>query len=301
MPANTMNLKNWDLLVVLSVLWGGSFFFVEVALTELPPLTIVSLRVGIAAVALWLFVMISGGKLPRTIKIWVAFTGMAILNNAIPFSLIAWSQTEITSGFASILNATTPLFTVVVAGTLLADERITKMKAVGVLAGFTGVVVMIGPDALGGLGATSLAPLAVLVAALSYAFAGVFGRRFQKLGVDPTVTAAGQVTVATLMLAPLAILIESPFSLPFPGIETWSAVIGLALLSTAVAYFLYFRILAASGATNLLLVTFLIPISALLLGIGILGETLLLRHAAGLFLIALGLSAIDARLWRRSH
>lgn len=299
MTSRTLDLKNWILLVLLSALWGGSFFFVEVALADLPPLTLVTLRVGIAAIALWAFVFAVGGRLPRRPGIWAAFVGMALLNNTIPFSLIAWGQTEISSGLASILNATTPLFTVLVAGALLADERVTRPKVLGVLAGFAGVVVMIGPDAIGGIGTALLAQLAILAAALSYAFAGVFGRRFQKLGIDPVMTAAGQVTAATVLLAPLAVFAEQPFALGNPSLETWAAVLGLAIVSTAVAYILYFRILASSGATNLLLVTFLIPVSAVLLGIGILGETLLTRHIIGMALIAVGLSAIDARLWRR--
>ena len=294
-----MGAREWAMLLSLSVLWGGSFFFVEVVISELPPLTVVFLRVALAAVALWLFAIVIGLRPPMTIEAWTAFLIMGLLNNVIPFTLIVWGQTHIASGLASILNATTPLFTVIVAGILLADEGITPMKLIGVVIGFVGVILMIGPSALGGLGADVLAQVAVLGAAMSYAFAGVFGRRFKAMGINPVVTAAGQVTASSIVIAPAAIYIDRPFSLNVPAIGTVAAIISLAILSTAVAYILYFRILASAGATNLLLVTFLIPVSAILLGSLVLGESLELIHFLGMALIGFGLSAIDGRLWRR--
>jgi len=295
----SMGAREWAMLLTLSVLWGGSFFFVEVVISELPPLTIVFLRVALAAVALWLFAIVIGLRPPMTIEAWTAFLIMGLLNNVIPFTLIVWGQTHIASGLASILNATTPLFTVIVAGILLADERTTPMKLIGVIIGFVGVILMIGPSALSGLGVDVFAQIAVLGAAMSYAFAGVFGRRFKAMGINPVITAAGQVTTSSIILAPLAIYIDRPFSLEIPGLEIVAAIIGLAILSTAVAYILYFRILASAGATNLLLVTFLIPVSAILLGSLVLGESLELIHFLGMALIGFGLSAIDGRLWRR--
>ena len=289
------------MLLTLSLLWGGSFFFVEVIISELPPLTVVFLRVVLAAIALWLFALVIGLRPPMTIGAWTAFLIMGLLNNVIPFTLIVWGQTHIASGLASILNATTPLFTVIVAGFLLVDERTTSMKLIGVIIGFIGVILMIGPSALSGLETDVLAQIAVLGAAVSYAFAGVFGRRIKAMGIDPVVTAAGQVTASSLVLAPAAIYIDRPFSLEIPGIEVITSIIGLAILSTAVAYILYFRILASAGATNLLLVTFLIPISAILLGSLVLGESLELIHYLGMALIGFGLSAIDGRLWRRKR
>jgi len=296
-----MGAKEWIMLLTLSLLWGGSFFFVEVIISELPPLTVVFLRVVLAAIALWLFAIVIGLRPPMTIGAWTAFLIMGLLNNVIPFTLIVWGQTHIASGLASILNATTPLFTVIVAGFLLVDERTTSMKLIGVIIGFIGVILMIGPSALSGLETDVLAQIAVLGAAVSYAFAGVFGRRFKAMGIDPVVTAAGQVTASSLVLAPVAIYIDQPFSLEIPGIEVITSIIGLAILSTAVAYILYFRILASAGATNLLLVTFLIPISAILLGSLVLGESLELIHYLGMALIGFGLSAIDGRLWRRKR
>lgn len=288
----------WGLLLTLSVLWGGSFFFVGVAVRELPPLTIVVLRVALAALALLLVLRVIGVRLPRGGKVWAAFFGMGMLNNAIPFSLIVWGQTHIASGVASILNATTPLFAVIVAHVLTADEKMSGGRLFGVLAGLAGVAVMIGGTALQALGLNVAAQLACLAAALSYAFAGVYGRRFRAMGIAPMATATGQVMASSLLLLPLMLAVDRPWTLALPSAGTMAALAGLAILSTAVAYVLYFRILATAGATNLLLVTFLIPASAILLGILVLGETLQPKHMAGLALIALGLTAIDGRPWQ---
>lgn len=295
----TMGTRQWALLGLLSVLWGGSFFFVEVAVTDLPPFTVVTLRVGLAALALWGVAAVRGTRPPRSRRVWAAFLGMGVLNNVVPFSLFAWGQTVIASGLASILNATTPLFTVVVAGLCLADERPGPLKLLGVAVGFAGTVVMIGGAFLGGLGGHVVAELACLGAALCYACAGVFGRRFKTMGLDPLVAAAGQVTGSTLVLLPLTLALEAPWQLAAPPAMTWAAVLGLAGLSTALAYLIYFRLLATAGATNLLLVTFLIPVSAIGLGAMVLGERLAPIHILGMAIIGLGLSMIDGRPWRR--
>ncbi len=287
------------LLFVLSILWGGSFFFVGVAVSDLPPFTIVALRVGLAALALGAVARLTGQGMRFNRQIWLAFAGMGILNNAIPFSLVVWGQTHIASGLASILNATTPLFTVIVAHALTRDEKMTRPRLAGVVVGLAGVALMIGPDALAGLGTNIVAQLAVLGAAVSYALAGVFGRGFQRAGIRPLASASGQLTSSTLVLLPLALLIDQPWSLAMPAGETWAAIAGLALLSTSLAYVIYFRILAVAGATNLLLVTFLIPVSAIALGILVLGEQLAARHLAGMAVIGLSLAAIDGRLYRR--
>lgn len=290
-----MGLIEWFLLVALSVLWGGSFFFVEVAVDVFGPLTIVALRVGLAAVALNVIVVAMGLSMPNDRKLWAAFLGMGVFNNVIPFSLIVWGQAHITSGLASILNASTPFFTVVAAHYLTSDERMTGGRFVGVMLGISGVAYIMGAGALEGLATNTLAQAAILGAAISYAFAGIFGRRFRHLGCSALVTAAGQVTISAVVLLPLAFVVERPWVLPMPTVEVWGAVLGLALLSTALAYILYFRILATAGATNLLLVTFLVPISAILLGTAVLGEQLKPQHVAGIALIGLGLAAIDGR------
>lgn len=291
-----MTLLDWLLLLALSVLWGGSYFFVGVAVKALPPLTIVLLRVAIAAAALHLVLRATGTGMPRDGESWRAFFGMGLLNNAIPFSLIVWGQVHIASGLASILNATTPLFTVLIAHMLIADERLTKGRIAGVLLGLAGVIVLIGPQALAGFGQDVAAQLAMLGAAVSYGFAAIFGRRFKRLGVAPLATAAGQVTASSVLLLPVALLVDRPWTLALPDLPAWGAVLGLALLSTAAAYVLFFRILASAGAVNLMLVTFLIPVSAIILGSAFLGETLGWMDFAGMALIGLGLAAIDGRV-----
>ena len=294
--SSQMSSQTWGMLLALSALWGGSFFFVGVAVGQVPALTLVSLRVGLAAAALWLVLPTLGIGMPRGRTVWRQLAVMGLLNNAIPFTLFVVAQSTIGSGLAAMLNATTPIFGVVVAHLATRDERLTVSRMTGVLLGVAGVAVMVGPSALGGLGRDLGAQLACLGAALSYACAGVYGRRFQRLGLAPAATAAGQLTASTLLILPLALVIDRPWTLPVPGPTVFAAVLGLALASTALAYVLYFRILARAGATNLLLVTFLIPVSAILLGVAVLGEVLLPLQVAGMALIGLGLAAIDGRL-----
>lgn len=301
-PFPSMGSMDWGLLFALSVLWGSSFFFVGIAVRDLPTLTIVALRVGLAAGILWGCVLALGRPIPRRSGLLAAFLGMGLLNNVVPFTLIVWSQGTIPSGTAAILNATTPLFTIVMAGLFLADERFSKGKALALALGFLGVVVLMGGDLFTTWGQASKsnvpAQLAVLGAALSYAIASVFGRRFKTLGVDPMVTAAGQVSASSLVLVPMALVVERPWTLPLPGLNSCAAILGLASLSTALAYVIYFRILGRAGATNLALVTFLIPISAVLMGILFLGEHFTITQFGGMALIGLSLIASDGRLPR---
>jgi drug/metabolite transporter (DMT)-like permease len=284
-----MNATEWALLLLLATLWGGSFFFGKMALAVFPALTLVALRTGLAALALLLFLALRGIALPLALAAWGRFLVMGLLNNALPFALINWGQTQIDSGLAAILNATTPLFTVILAHLVTSDEKLTRNRMAGVVLGFAGVVVMIGPAALGGAG---LAKLAVVAAALSYACAGLYGRRLG--GLAPATAACGMLVAATLIMLPLALVLDRP-ALP-AGAVIWEAVGALALFSTALAYIVYFRILATAGATNLLLVTFLIPVSALLLGGIVLGERPDATAFAGMALIFLGLVAVDGRL-----
>ena len=291
-----MGAGDWALLILLSVLWGGSFFFAEVALAEVGPFSVVFGRVAIAALALVVLVHLTRGRLPREARTWGALFVMGALNNVIPFSLIVWGQTEIAGALASILNATTPLFTVVLAHVLTRDEKLTAWRLAGVFVGLAGVAVTIGPGALSGLGLAVLAQLAVVGAAVSYAFASIFGRRFA--GMPPLVTAAGQVSAASVMVLPLFLLVERPWQMAPPSGAAWAAIFGIALLSTALAYAIYFRILRSAGATNVSLVTLLIPVSAIALGAVILGEGLRPPQIAGMALIGLGLAAIDGRVLR---
>jgi drug/metabolite transporter (DMT)-like permease len=291
-PGRRMSAGEWGLLVLLSVLWGGSFFFNQLAVAALPPLTVVAARVVLAAAILLAAVAAAGLELPRRGVVLRAFLAIGVLNNAVPFTLIVWGQSHITSGVAAILNASTPLFTVLLAHWLTDDERLTAGRLGGVLLGFAGVAVMLGGAGFGG---ARLAELACLGAAVSYALAGIYGRRFRRLGVPPLVTAAGQVAASSLVLLPLALVVDRPWTLPAPGWPVLAALVGVAALSTALAYLVYFRLLASAGATNLLLVTLLIPVTAILLGVAVLGEVLLPRHLAGMALIGVGLGAIDGR------
>ena len=238
--AQTMNWVSWLLLVALSVFWGGYFFFIGVAVMDLPTFTIVVCRVVIAALILQLVMLVLGRRMPGVHtttdrRIWLAFFGMGLLNNAIPFCLIVWGQGYIASGVAAILNATTPLFTVLVAHLLTQDERLSAAKMMGVVLGFVGVAIMVGGSAFHALGTASgmaiLAQLAILAGALAYAFAGVFGRRFKALGVSPMATATGQVIASSVLLVPLMLIIDQPWTLPIPSAETVAALIGLAALS----------------------------------------------------------------------
>jgi drug/metabolite transporter (DMT)-like permease len=291
-----MRAREWSLLVLLSILWGGSFFFAKVAVAELQPLTVVFGRVALAALALNLVLMVAGRSLFRSTAPWTSYAAMGVLNNLVPFGLIFWGQTQIASGLASILNATTPLFTLVVAHFLTADERIGWRKVAALLLGLCGVAVLVGPEALAGSGGT-LGQIACLGAALSYAFAGVYGRRFAATGVPPIEAAAGQLTASTVLILPIMLAVDRPWLLPvWPTPGVWAAMAGLALLSTALAYILYFRILEAAGATNLLLVTLLIPAAAIPLGAGFLDEQMKTEQLAGMVMIGAALVLIDGRM-----
>lgn len=294
-----MGARDWAMLLLLSFLWGGSFFFISVAVSELPPFTLVTMRVGLAAVTLWLVLLVSGYPIPKSPEVWRAFMMMGLLGNALPFSLIAWGQTHIGAGLASIINATTPIFTILIAGAFLSDEHITPRKMLGVTAGLVGVIVLIGPSALLELGTNTMAQLAVIGAAVSYSCATVFGRRFKAMGISPLDTAVGQVTASTIILLPVVWWIDKPLQLANPSLQVWLSILALAIFSTAFAYILFFRILSSSGATNVVLVTFLAPVTASLLGWLMLDEQLQAKHFIGMACIGLGLAIIDGRLWAK--
>jgi drug/metabolite transporter (DMT)-like permease len=290
-----MGLREWSLLVLLSVLWGASFFFFKVLVTELPTLTIVLARLGLGAIVLNIIVFARRGTMPRDAKRWREFFVMGFLNNALPFVLLVWSETKISSGLASILNATTPLFSVLIAHFYTANERLTWYKGFGVFFGLLGVLMLMGPSLLVNAGGDQLLPeLVCLFTAMVYAVAGIYGRRFKDLPALNVAT--GQLTASTAMLLPLALLFDHPWSLPNPSVQAWEAIIALAVLSTALAYIIYFRLLASAGATNVLLVTLLVPISAVLLGVLFLNEEFTAQTLAGMALIAAGLAGIDGRL-----
>jgi drug/metabolite transporter (DMT)-like permease len=294
-----MGLVEWTMLVLLSMLWGGSYFFVEIALTEWSPLLIVGVRVVIASVVIWAIVLAAGLPVPRSLSAWAAFFWMGLLNNIVPFLLIVWGQKEIESGLAGILTAAAPIFSVIVAGVWLKDEPVTRPRLFGAVLGLIGVAVLIGPKALAGLDVNLLAQVAVLGAALSYAFAGVYARRFTRMKIDPIVAASGQLLMSSFIMILLVLAFDSPSELMASSARVWITVIVMAVFSTALAYILYFRLLATAGATNAILVTLLIPVTAILLGALFLDERLQWLHFLGMAVIALGLSVIDGRLWQR--
>lgn len=294
-----MHRHDWLLLFILSVLWGGSFFFNGVALRELPPLTVALARVALGALCLLIVLKPLGGSLPRRAADWLPFAVMGLVNNVIPFSLFLTAQTTISSGLASVLNATTPLFAVLVMA-VSGEERLTGRRIAGVLIGIGGVALLRGPS----LSADNqtLGIVLCLGAALSYGFSGYWGRRALK-GVPPLTSATAQLICSTPIMAIIAASAEQPWTLPMPGASTWLAIAGLATLSTALAYILFFRILNRSGAVNVVLVTLLIPVTAILLGVWILNEPLAVNEVVGALVIAASLIVIDGRVlgWARER
>ncbi|HEX3424448.1 MAG TPA: DMT family transporter [Sphingomicrobium sp.] len=296
MIRSQMNRSDWLVLLVLALIWGGAFFFIAVAVRSVPPLTYVWLRLTIGASALWVYLVMRGERIRLPQKAWGSILLLALLNNALPFTLFGWSQTHIASGLASILNSTTPIWGVVVAHFLTSDERMTARKLGGVILGFAGVATMIGPSLLSSIGTSGVAELACIVAALSYALAAVWARRFKALGISPLSVTTGQLTAGALMMLPFSMVVDRPFLHAAPPLGALAAITALALLCTALGYVLYFRLIDRAGATNALLVTLLVPPVAILLGGLFLGEMLEPRDFAGLALIAFGLAAIDGRL-----
>ena len=291
-----MKTSDWLQLAGLSIVFGATFLFFALALESITPLTIVLIRVGLAAAVFWVLALVLRVPLPRGRRVWGAFLVMGLCNNAIPFSLIAWEQTQIESGLASIINATASCFTVVLAHFLTRDERLSTAKVLGVLLGFFGVYVLLRPELDGGITMRGWGQVAGLGAAFFLALAGIFGKRFKEL--SPIAISAGMLTSSTILILPLALLVERPWTLA-PTAVSLGAMVGVALLSTVVAYLLYFRILASAGATNLLLVTLLVPVSAHILGAAFLAEPLFATSAVGMAFIVCGLAITDGRIAAR--
>ncbi|SDH79776.1 Permease of the drug/metabolite transporter (DMT) superfamily [Bradyrhizobium sp. Rc2d] len=289
---NRIDARDWSLLAVLSVLWGGSFFFNGAGLRELPPLTLVFLRVALGAAILLPLLRMQGIGFPTGTMGWRPFVLIGLLNNVIPFSLIVIGQTFIPSGLASILNATTPLFTVVVMAAA-GDETLQMRRMAGVALGLLGVIILRGWgfETRPGQG---LGILLCLGGAFSYAFAALAARRLLK-DAAPLGTATFQLIASTVMMAAVAGVVEQPWRVPMPSLTTWLAVFGLAGLSTALAYIVFFQILRRSGASNVMLVTLLIPVTAILLGWLVLGEPISMREIAGAIIIGSALLVIDGR------
>ncbi len=290
-----MTFGEWVTLIFLGGVWGSSFFFAKIALVDVTPLGIVAARIIIATVLLNALLPLIGERLPRDWSHWRAFLVMGVLNNLVPFMLIFWAQYHIGSGLAATLNSTSPIFTVVLAH-FITRERLTGLRILGALAGFAGVALLVGPEALSGKSETVLAQLAVVLAALCYAANAFYARRVTD--IPPLVSAAGMVTATCVMALPLELLIDRPWERPLPGATTLWALVSLGVISTALAYVLYFRLLQSAGPSNVMLVTFLIPVSAILLGVAVLHESLTLNQYGGMAAIGLGLLLIDGRVLR---
>lgn len=285
--------RAWVLLALLALIWGGSFLSNRAALAEVPVATVVAMRVAGGCVLLWLWIWFRRLPLPKTPGLWKVFLGMGALNNAIPFSLIVWGQQHIDSGLASILNASTAIFGVLVAALVFSDERLTPRKALGVTIGFAGVVVAIGPAALLRLDPGSLGQLAVLGASLSYAFAAAFARAHVR-DLRPEVAAAGMLSGASLMMVPAALVLDGVPTFDW-SVSVWAAVLWLAVGCTTLAYLLYYRVLTLAGAGNLGLVTLLIPPVAIVAGWAVYDEALPLRAFFGFGVLALGLLVLNGQ------
>lgn len=290
-----MSTADWGIILLLSLLWGGAFFMIELGLRGFPPNTLVFLRMALAVPPMLLILKFIGQRLPNDRKSWQQLFALGAINAALPFILFFWGQTQIDSGLASVLNATTPLWGVVTAHFLTRDEKATPARIIGVLLGIAGIVVMVGTEALGGISGSVLAQLACLAATLSYAFAAIYGRTLSQSTMTPMVVATGQVITAAILMLPVALIVDHPWALAAPGWDAWGGAIGLAIPSTAIAYFYYFRLIDRAGASNAMLVAFIMPVIAIILGVVALGETVELKEIAGAVLIALGLVAIDGR------
>lgn len=297
-PSLTMGRVEWAMLGVLALIWGSAFLFIKVAVASFDPLTYVWIRLIIAAAALALFLRLAGHHLRFPAAVWAAVGVLALLNNVVPFLLFGWGTQHIASGLAAILQATTPIFGVLVAHIATTDERLTRARLVGVTVGFGGVAAMIGPQLAGDGGDHLLAQLACLLASVLYALAGIFARRFKAMGVNPMQLAAAQFIAGAILLTPIAVQFGQPFASLPTSWEAWGSVIALSLVCSAFAYVIFFRLIERAGATNSLLVTLLVPPVAILVGSIVLGERLGLNQILGLMLIGVGLAVIDGRLFK---
>ncbi|MFT5350427.1 MAG: drug/metabolite transporter (DMT)-like permease [Planctomycetota bacterium] len=296
MPNYIMNARDWGKLVLISIVWGLSFFFIEIALRELGFFTLVFYRIGSAAVIVTMILYIRGGRLPFDLSSWRKFFTLGLFNNFIPFSLITWGQVQIDSGLASILTATTPLFAVVMAHFMTRDEHMTRNRIVGVLLGVVGVCLLVGPEALHGLSSHAMGQIAVLGSAVSYSYGSIYTRELNKI---PLIEAmAGTLIAAFILATPAMLLFEYPLQTSMQW-TTIGAVLAMAVFGTVFAYMLYFNAVRTFGATNTMLVTFLVPITALLMGVAVLGESLSQYALLGMLVIFAGLLAVDGRVFRK--
>lgn len=287
-----MKLKNFLWILLLAAIWGPSFLFIKVALEDIPPITLAASRVGLAALTLYLILRVQGRKLPGRGQIWRHFAFMGFFANALPFVLFSWGELYVDSALASVLNGTTPIFTVVLAHFLTADDRMTRTKLVGTLLGFVGLLVIVAPTLRAGMQAETLGLLAMATAALCYAISLIYSRRHLR-GLPPLVAPTAQLLLATLYLLPISLIVDRPYLLPPPSLPVIWAVLALSLLGTAVGFAVYYHVLGKMNATNLAMVTYLIPVFGLALGVTILGEQLDWTAYLGGAFILLGVMTVN--------
>jgi drug/metabolite transporter (DMT)-like permease len=289
----------WLLIGILAILWGGAFFLIEVGLRSFPPITLVFIRVAFAVPPMWIAMRLMGMTLPRSAGDWGLLTVVGALNCALPFTLFFWGQQYLDSGYAAILNATTPLWGVVTAHFMTRDEKATPARIIGVLTGMAGIIIMVGPAAMQGLSNNLLAQIACVISTVFYSLAAIYGRRLSQTTLTPMAVATGQTMMAAVLMIPIVLIVDQPWTMDMPRLDATMAGLTLALLSTALAYTLYFRLIDRAGASNAQLVAFLMPILAVILGITFLGESLSAGQMIGAAVIALGLIILDGRLVAR--
>jgi drug/metabolite transporter (DMT)-like permease len=289
-----IELGDWALLALLSVLWGGSFTFNTVVLGELPPLSVVFIRVVLASLLLLPLLHYKQIRFPRDVSGWTPFVAMALFNNVLPFGLILTAQKEITGGLAAILIATTPIFTVLIMA-VAGEESLSVRRIAGVVLGLIGVMILRGSD-FGLHGAHGLGVLFCLGAALCYGISALLGRRMLQ-DSPPLATTTFQMLASCVMLAILSFTLEQPWRLPMPGMTTVLSILGLAVFSTALAYLVFFQVLQRSGATNVVLVTLMVPVTAMALGYLVLGEGVTGLEIFGALVIASALVVMDGRVF----
>ncbi len=263
---------NLILLLVLGTIWGTSFLFIKIVVSEVPPMTLVTGRLGVAALLTWALVRLRNTRIRRDDKLWRAFAVVGLLNGALPYYLISWGEQYIPSGWAALLQATTPLFTILIAHVMTDDDRITPQKLIGVILGFGGVGILMWPEVRQGLAASVWGMLAIVGSSLSYAVASIYARS-RLSDQSPMIAAAGQFTMGFATILPLALVVESPWAIAPSGkaLLSWAA---LAVLGTVIAYTIYYALLKRTNATFTTMVTYIVPINGLLLGALVLDESL---------------------------
>lgn len=290
---------DWGIILFLSLLWGGAFLMIALGLRSFPPITLAFLRMALAVPPMLLALKYLGQKLPTDSRSWRQLFVLGGLNAAFPFMLFFWGQSHISTGLGSILNATTPLWGVVLAHMFTRDEKATPSRILGVLLGLAGIIIMVGTGALEGMTSGVLAQLACLTATVLYALAAIYGRTLSQSTMTPIVVATGQVFTAAVLILPFMLVVDQPWTLPTARWDAWVGAFGLAIPSTAFAYFLYFRLIDRAGASNAMLVAFIMPVVAIVLGVVVLGEAVSVKEMTGAALIALGLVAIDGRVFAK--